>query len=71
MCLVAMTFLPLVAQEQMRGERVASPGAQVVSVGGLFVTAPYQATGPGRGGRLRLEWVDPPEFRVEENAAIC
>ena len=50
---------------------VVCDGAQIVSVGGLFVTAPYQATGPGRGGRLRLEWVDPPEFRVEENAAIC
>lgn len=50
---------------------VVCDGAQIVSVGGLFVTAPYQATGAGRGGRLRLEWVDPPEFRVEENAAIC
>jgi tRNA(Ile)-lysidine synthase len=46
-------------------------GARIVAVGGLFVTAPYQARDAGRGGRLRLEWVDPPEFRVEESAAIC
>lgn len=50
---------------------VVCDGARIVSVGGLFVTAPYQATGAGRSGRLRLEWVDPPEFRVEGHAAIC
>ena len=50
---------------------VVCDGARIVAVGGLFVTAPYQARDAGRGGRLRLEWVDPPEFRVEESAAIC
>ena len=43
---------------------VLCDGTHIVAVGDLFVAAPYLAAGPGRRGRLRLEWLKAPEVRV-------
>ena len=43
---------------------VLCDGTHIVAVGDLFVAAPYLAAGPGRRGRLRLEWLEAPEVRV-------
>jgi tRNA(Ile)-lysidine synthase len=48
---------------------VLCDGTRIVALGDLFVAAPYRATGPGRRGRLRLEWLEAPEVRAP--GSVC